>query len=332
MYLSDFRGSKGYLVMHGRKGFLFTDARYHLVAKSQIPASFEIVDITKGLQKPWREFLKRHKVRKFGVEGNSITFAFFKKLRKISKGARLIDIKSSLDERRMVKKPAELYDIKFAQRITDKIFLALKKWIKSGVREKDIEWKIKVLAHEFGANDLSFVPIVAFAENSAAPHYCNTDRKLKRGDMILIDMGVKFNGYCSDMTRVLFTKRPTEEQKRVYEIVRRAQMAAIKSIKKGMIGKNIDGIARHVIKKAGFGKQFGHSLGHSVGLDIHELPNLSPKYKGKLPAGCIVTVEPGIYLPGKFGVRIEDMVLVTSKGTLNLTKTPKNLKSCIINI
>lgn len=318
--------------MHNGKGFLFTDARYHLVARGQIPESFEILDITKGFKKAWRSFLKTHKIKKVGFEGNSITLALWKNLKKISKGAKLIDVKNYLDEKRMVKKPLELYALKHAQKIAEEVFAKIKKRLRPGVTEKEVEWEIEKIAHDLGAQDLSFTPIVAFAEDSASPHNHNTDRKLKRGDLVLIDMGVRYNGFCSDMTRVIFTKQPTPEQRHVYGIVLAAQKTAIRNIKAGVTGRNMDKLARAVIKEEGYGKQFTHPLGHGVGLDIHELPSFTPKYKGKVPEGSVMTVEPGIYLPGKFGIRIEDMVLVTRKGNINLTKTPKDLKSCVIDI
>lgn len=331
-YFSGFSGTAGYLVLRGRRGWLFTDARYHLVAKAVLPAGFRVIDMTDGFEKPWKAFLRKYRVRKLGIEGNNVSLRFFKHLKKISKGVRLVDVGAALSERRIVKKPLELKYLSRAQKITDEIFSMLKKWLKPGISEKAIAWKIQVLAHELGADDISFPPIIGMNEHSASPHHQNSDRKLKRGDLILIDMGVIYRGYCSDMTRMLFTKKPTAEQTRVYELVREAQEAGIKSLRPGMTGKKADLLSRSVIQKAGYGKYFGHSLGHGVGLDIHELPNLSQKYKGKIPAGSVVTVEPGVYLPGKFGVRLEDMVIVSRIGVRNLTKSPKSMQASTVQI
>lgn len=331
-YFSGFTGSKGYLVLRGRNGFLFTDARYHLVARTQIPSSFGIIDITKGFSKAWRAFVEKYRIRRIGFEGENMNFGFWRRLKKISKPARLSDIGDALNKRRIVKTAAELANIKRAQKIAEKVFAKIKNCLRSGVTEKQIAWKIECLAHEFGADEVSFKPIVAFAENSAAPHHQNTDRKLRHGDSILIDMGVKYNGFCSDMTRVLFTAQPTPEQKKVFEMVLKAQTETIKKIRAGATGKFLDSVARGIIKKAGFGKNFSHPSGHGVGLDIHELPNLSQKHKKRFPAGCVVTVEPGIYLPDKFGVRIEDMVLVGKKKAVNLTGCPKSIQDSIIKL
>lgn len=330
-YFSGFSGTAGYLALSGKRGWLFTDARYHLVAKAVLPRGFSLIDTTDGFEKPWQTFLKKHRVRRLGIEGGSVSLRFFKKLKKIS-GVKLADIGDQLSERRMVKKSHELQCIKRAQHITDQIFSMLKKWLKPGVSEKAVAWKIEALARDLGADDISFPPIIGINEHSASPHHQNTDRRLKRGDLILVDMGVIYRGYCSDMTRVLFTKKPTPEQARVYELVRKAQEAGIRGLRPGMTGKKADWLARSVIQKAGCGKYFGHSLGHGVGLDIHELPNLSQKYAGKIPAGSVVTVEPGIYLPGKFGVRLEDMVVVGRTGVRNLTKSPKAIQTSIVRI
>lgn len=331
-YLSGFSGTAGSLVIAGKRGWLFTDARYHLVAKKVLPRGFSLIDVTAGFEKPWRDFLKKYRVKRLGVEGSSVSLRFWKRLKKISPKVKLVDIGDALDERRIVKKPLELEKITRAQKITDEIFAALKKWLKPGVSEKTIAWKIESLAHDFGADDISFPPIIGINEHSASPHHQNTDRKLKRGDLILIDMGVIYEGYCSDMTRMLFTKKPSELETKIYNLVLEAQETAIKRLKAGMTGKQADAVSRSIIEKAGYGKYFGHSLGHGVGLDIHELPNLSQKYSKKIPAGSVVTVEPGVYLPGKFGVRLEDMVVVWEKGVRNITKSLKAIQKCVIRL
>lgn len=346
-YFSGFSGTAGYVVLQGAsagshavkargatKGFLFTDARYHLVAKKVLPRNFSLIDITGGFESPWKSFLKKYHVTNVGIEGGDMTVKFFNWLKKNSPGVALQDVGTTLDEKRIIKTKDELTKINRAQEITDAIFKILKRWIRVGVTELDIAWKIEALAHELGADDISFPPIIGINEHSASPHHQNTDRKLKRGDLILIDMGVIYKGYCSDMTRMLFTKAPTKEEEKIYMIVWDAQEAAIKKLRAGTYGDIIDSVARDYIAKKGCGKYFGHSLGHGVGLDIHELPNLSQKYTNKppLPANTIVTVEPGIYLEGKFGVRLEDMLQVTRTGAINLTATPKELKSCVISI
>lgn len=331
-YFSGFSGTSGYLVLRGKRGFLFTDARYHLVAKRVLPRFYSIIDITSGFEKPWKEFQTKFRVKNIGIEGNAITLKFFKWFKKNSRGVKLQDIGSELDKRRIVKKKHELDAIQKAQGITDRIFMLLKKSLQRNSTEKGIAWKIECLAREFGADDISFPPIIGIAENSASPHHQNTLRRLKNGDMILIDMGVIYKGYCSDMTRVLFTKKPDAKQREIYELVLKVQEKAIHTLHAGVSGKQVDRSARSVIEKAGYGKFFGHSLGHGVGLDIHELPNLSQKYSEKIAEGAVVTVEPGIYLPGKFGVRLEDMVVVEKSGVKNLTKSSKSIQECVIRL
>ncbi|MBI5413323.1 aminopeptidase P family protein [Candidatus Peregrinibacteria bacterium] len=335
-YFSGFDGSSGQLILFRKNnfgsGFLFTDGRYHLVANVSLKPGFKIIDVTASFEDAWKDFIKKYKVKNLGIEGNYMSVRRFKSFKKISRNIKIDDIGDELDKKRISKKSVEIDIIKRAQNIIDKVFAAIKKWLKPGQTENDIAWKIETLAHDFGADCLSFPSIVGINENSAAPHHHNTNKKLKRGDMILIDMGATHKGYCSDMTRVLFTKSPTGKQEKIYELVKKAHETAIAKLKSGVTGKNIDAVARDVIAKTGFGAYFSHSLGHGVGMDIHELPNLSQKYSGKIPAKSVVTIEPGIYLPGEFGVRLEDMVIVENNGVTNLTKTPKELKSAIIKI
>lgn len=332
LYLSGFAGSTAYLLMKGRKGFLFTDGRYRLLAEKMIPRNFSVVDITEDFETAWKDFLRKYKIKKLGIEEAYVSLAFWKKLKKWSAGVKLVDDKNSVEKLRISKKPFELAHIRKAQSITDKTFAAVKKWLKPGLTEKDIGWKIDEIAHCLGADSMAFASIVAINANSACPHHNNTNKKLKSGDMVLIDMGAKFRGYCSDMTRMIFTAAPTGLQARIYDLVLLAQQKAMENLKSGVIGAKIDKISRTIIKKAGYEKQFSHSLGHGVGLDIHELPNLNKKGKEKIPSGAIVTVEPGVYLDGKFGIRIEDMLLVGKNLSENLTASPKSLKLSIINI
>lgn len=331
-YLCGFAGTLGYLVMRWSRGYLFTDARYHLVAKKVLPRSFSLIDITGGFADAWVKFLKKYRVRQVGFEGADVSVRFLEFLKKKSPRVKFRDVVNEISKRRMIKKPAELAAIIRAQKITDDIFAALKKWLHRGVSEKEVAWKIETLAHELGADDISFTPIAGINENSASPHHHNSDRRLRKGDMILIDMGVIYKRYCSDMTRVLFSAKPTPEQAKIYNLVLAAQEMAIKKLRAGVTGTVGDSFAREVIEKAGFGEKFGHSLGHGVGLDVHELPNLSRKYKWVIPAGSVVTIEPGIYLMGKFGVRLEDMVVVGRSGVRNLTKSSKAIQECIIRL
>lgn len=331
-YLSHFRGSNGLLLLHKDKGYLFTDARYHIVAKKVLPSDFSIIDITGGFDEQWEKLLKKLKPTLIGYEGNDISLSLFTKVKKISGKVKFENVNHCINELRMSKTETEIKLIKKAQSITDDLLIELKKILKAGMSELDIAWKIRLLAHELGADDISFEPIVAINENAAAPHHQNSSRKLKKGDRLLLDMGVLYQGYASDMTRVLFSKKPTEFEQKIYTIVWTAQEQAIAQIKAGKHGKEIDTIARSVIQDAGYGEYFTHSLGHGIGLDVHELPNLSSRYDKPLVEHSVVTSEPGIYIEGKIGIRLEDMVIVGENKAVNITKSPKALEDCLIKL
>lgn len=347
-YLSNFNGSSGFMLLTKNKKYLFTDFRYIERAKSIIKKDIELVNITrvwrnpKELKASWQKILSKHNIRILGVEESDLTVTRYKKYKKISKlkgkSPKFIDIADEITKIRAIKTPEEIKIIIKSQQINEQVFNEIKKiiqnWLKSDqkkpLKESELAWTIKKLAHDFGAEDVSFDPIVGFGSHSARPHHEPDHTNLKKGDIVLIDMGVKYKGYCSDMTRMLFTSTPTPKQKEIYNLVLAAQENAIKKIKAGISGINADKLSRDLIDKAGYKEQYGHAGGHGIGLDIHEIPSLSSGYKGPLPENSIVTVEPGIYLEGEFGVRIEDMILVTKSGNKNLTKIPKKLEKIIL--
>ncbi len=339
-YLSNFTGSSGFMLLAKNKSYLFTDFRYIERAAQTIKKNIEIVNTTKlwknpkDLKENWQKILKKHKIGRLGIEESNLTITQFKKFKKIStKGLRFSDISGEIEKLREIKTATEIELIKKSQLINEKVFIEIKKIIQkwcaqkssTKLREKDLAWTIKELGHKFGAEDVSFDPIIAFGTHSARPHHEPDDTPLKKGDIVLVDMGMKYQGFCSDMTRMIFTAKPTKKQKEIYNLVLKAQENAIKHIHAGVTGSKADSLARDIIKKAGYGDQYGHAGGHGIGLDIHETPSLSENYKKTLKANSIITVEPGIYLPGEFGVRIEDMILVTANGNKNLTKIAKDL-------
>ena len=329
------------MLLVGNKHYLFTDFRYIERAKNTIKNNITIIDSTKMwkdsvvLEKNWHRILKKHKIKSIGINENNLTISQFKKFQKISKiKGQKITFKATpniIENLREIKSKKEIELIIKSQRLNEKTFILIKNFIqkntsqKAKITELDIVWKIKEFAHFLGVEELSFEPIVAFGKHSSMPHHLSDKTVLKKGDIILIDMGMKYQGYCSDMTRMIFTKPPTKEEREIYNLVLKAQESAIKNIKAEISGKKADNFARDIIKKAGYGKMYGHSGGHGVGLDIHESPSLAETYKDKLKENSIITVEPGIYLEGKFGIRIEDMVLVTKNGTKNLTKINKKI-------
>ena len=198
--------------------------------------------------------------------------------------------------------------------------------IRVGVTEKEIAARLTYLMLHYGAENMSFDPIVVSGANSSKPHGVPTDKTIAVGDFVTMDFGCIVDGYCSDMTRTVAVGHVTEEMQRVYDIVLNAQLAGIACCKAGISGREVDGAARRVIEAAGYGDAFGHGFGHGVGLEIHEMPTASSRAEAILPAGSILTAEPGIYLPGKFGVRTEDMLYVIEDGCINLTEAPKTLR------
>ncbi len=336
-YLSNFTGSSGFMLLTKTKKYLFTDSRYILRAEKSIKKGIEIMDTTRmwknkeELKKNWGKILQKHGIKNLGVEEHELTVAGFKRFKKISRGVSFVNISGELEKIREIKSTEEIKLMQKSQDINGKVFLEIRKMVmeyvagksRNALLEIDLAWKIKELGNKYGAEDVSFDPIVGFGENSAIVHHAPGKTKLKKGDIILVDMGMKYQGYCSDMSRMIFTGKPTTKQQEIYDLVLKAQLEGIKKIKAGVTGSQADAFSRDVIAKAGYGEFYSHSGGHGVGLDIHETPSLAEGFKEKLRANSIVTVEPGIYLPGEFGVRIEDMVLVTKSGNQNLTKVPK---------
>lgn len=337
-YLIGFRGSSGFILLTNGKNttdgvnYFFTDGRYAEIAKSLgKEINFEFVLHDKNFKGKWKEILRKHRIKKLYFETEDLTVAKLSAFKKISKGVKYKETSYEIASKlRVQKNSTELNKISKAQSIIEKVFSQIKRELKAGQTEIGIAWRIKELCRKFDADDISFEPIVGFAENSASPHHQNTNRKLKKGDVVLIDHGAKFDGYCSDMTRMIFTTQPTEKEAEIYNTVLKAQLAGIKAIKAGEKASKIAKIAQKIIENAGYGKNYTHSLGHGVGLEVHDPPtSLSIRSKDILKEGMVVTIEPGIYLSGKFGVRIEDMGVVTKKGIKLFTKTPKQLKSCI---
>ena len=336
-YLSNFTGSSGFMLLAKNKSYLFTDSRYIERAASTIKKGTQIINTTKvwknpkELKKNWQEILKKNKIKILGIEEDNLTITQFKKFKKISpKKIKFTNISGKIEEKREIKSAKEIKFIEKSQRINEKVFIEIDRLIKQftsqkntkkqPLTEKTVAWKIKELGQKFGANEVSFDPIVAFGKHTAIPHHNSNNTPFKNGDIILIDMGMKYKGYCSDMTRMIFTKPPTEKQKEIYDLVLKAQKAGIKKIRAGITGKQADKFTRSIIEKAGYGEKYGHAGGHGIGLDIHEQPSLALTYKKQLKKNSVITVEPGIYLKGEFGIRIEDMLLITKNDHENLTK------------
>ena len=215
--------------------------------------------------------------------------------------------------------------MKKAQKITDDAFRAVLSFIRPGMTEREIAARLVYEMMRMGADKVSFDPIVAAGPNGSRPHAIPGDRVLEQGMFVTMDFGCKVDGYCSDMTRTVAIGQPDEEMERVYETVLAAQKAGINAARAGVSGREIDAAARRVIEEAGYGEYFSHSFGHSLGIDIHEAPNASPREQREMPVGAVISAEPGIYIPGKFGVRIEDVLILKEGGCEDITRSPKNL-------
>ena len=239
--------------------------------------------------------------------------------------AKFVPMQAKINAFRGTKEPWELERMQKAQDITDRAFTEVCTRITEGMTEKELAAELIYCLYKNGAEGLSFDPIVVAGPNSSMPHGVPGDRKIQKGDFITMDFGVIYQGYCSDMTRTVALGFATEEMKTVYNTVLKAQLAGIAVSKAGVTGKEVDMAARNVITEAGYGEYFGHGYGHSLGLEIHEAPNCNVRNEEPLPLHAVCSAEPGIYLPGKFGVRIEDVVVFEEDGCRILTKSPKEL-------
>jgi Xaa-Pro aminopeptidase len=242
------------------------------------------------------------------------------KFKALSPPIGLVPLSGLVEEMREVKDALEVKALEASAELISTILDEVIAGLEPGLTEKEVAWQIECMAHEAGAERLAFPPIVASGPNSALPHALPTDRRLGKEEPIILDAGVRLRGYCSDITRTIFLGRPGPDLRKIYNTVRQAQLAALEEIRPGVDSIHPDAIARDVIRDAEFGEYFGHALGHGVGLATHERPRLGPQKPVKLKKGMVVTVEPGIYIPGKAGVRLEEMVVIETDGPRILTK------------
>lgn len=320
-YLCGYTGSNGLMLVSRRDAWFYTDFRYQEQARTEVKGCRKRVLTRDLVSHPPPEWLRPF--GRLGVEENHVTLSRFAQFRKRFRKARLVKTKDLVLELRRTKERVEVETITAAQRVTDHVFGDVLSMVKPGVRERDLALEIEFQFRKHG--EVAFDSIVASGPNAAKPHAGFSDRKLRRGDALTFDIGCRVRGYCSDMTRTVFVGKAPAGLRRVYEIVCEAQRRALDTIKPGASARTADAAARDYITEQGFGEQFGHSLGHGVGIEVHEMPALAATGKDTLAPGDVVTVEPGIYLPGTGGVRIEDMVHVTRTGYTNLTRSPKRL-------
>jgi Xaa-Pro aminopeptidase len=301
------------------KPILLTDTRFELEAKQEAKG-FEVQLYTKGMLPLLRTILEEHQVGTLGFESHYTLHSSSEQLFKICAEIDVEPVATTgiVESMRLCKSQAEIDKIQAAVTLNETVFQEVYGTLKPGMTEIEVAIQIETLMRQKGAEGPSFDTIVAAGENGASPHAVPGQRKLQEGEPIVIDMGLILNGYCSDMTRTIVLGKPTAKTKEIIRIVRKAQLAGLATVKAGRTGKQVDQAARKIIADAGYGDYFGHGLGHGVGLAVHEAPGLSPRYTKKLKAGMVVTVEPGIYLEGWGGVRLENMVVVTKDGCTHL--------------
>ena len=303
----------------------FTDSRYIEAAEKGIQG-FRVMEMNKAnpYNKLLNDAIKEFGVTCLGYEEGYLTVAEFRGFEE-GLNAKLVPCGTKLDSFRSTKEPWELDLMRKAQAITDQTFTEMLERIHPGMTEKQLQAELIYCLYKNGAEGLAFDPIVVSGPNTSLPHGVATDRMICEGDFVTMDFGALLGGYCSDMTRTVAVGYATEEMKKVYETVLAAQMAGIAASKAGVTGQTIDAAARKVITDAGYGDYFGHGYGHSIGMECHEMPSCNPRGTAPMECNMIASAEPGIYLPGKFGVRIEDLVIFTPDGCENITHSPKNL-------
>ncbi len=323
-YLSDFTGTDAYLLLTREANFLLTDSRYSLQAVKEAQG-FQVITYQDTLAEALKVLCARYSLIRLGLEKEVITLGFFEKLQHSIPYVEFVPLPDPLEKYRQVKTEPELYKIRKAAEITDMAFAHILEFVRPGITEKEIALELEFFMRNLGAERNAFDFIVASGERGALPHGTASNKVIQKGEMLTLDIGCVYQGYNSDMTRTIFIGQPDARQKEIYEVVLKAQETALTALKPGMAGADVDAVARDVISQAGYGDFFGHGLGHGVGLEIHEGPRLSPRDHTILEPGMVVTVEPGIYLPGWGGVRIEDLTLITREGCEIISKSSKKM-------
>ena len=323
-YLTGFTGSNGQVLVTASGSVFFTDGRYTEQSRHEVP-DVERVTYASSPGSSLREQCARLGVARLGFEAHDVSVAAHGRLADVLEDVELVATQDAVERLRWIKDEEELAALRDAQRVTDLAFDDIVDWLAIGQTERQVALQIEVLMRREGADRMAFDPIVAFGENAAEPHHEPGHRVLEEGDVVKLDMGALWAGYHADMTRTVAFGEPAAELKKIHEIVKESQQAGIDAVREGVAGADVDAAARKVIEDAGYGERFSHGLGHGVGLEIHEGPRLGREFDHVLPVGAVVTVEPGIYIPGLGGVRIEDMVEVTDDGNRVLGTSTRDL-------
>ncbi len=322
-YLTNFTGTTGLAVITLEKAFFITDFRYTEQAAAQAQG-FEIIKNVGPIFEEVADLVQKEGLRELGFEETTVSFLEYSVLEEII-DAQLIPISGMIEELREIKDEEEIAIIEKACSIADLAYDHILKMIQPGMTEIEVANQLDFYMRSLGASGVSFETIVASGLRSAMPHGVASKKIIEQGDLITVDFGCYYEGYVSDMTRTFAIGDPGEQLKEIYQIVLEAQLAVLEVAKPGVTGKQLDAVARDYITKHGYGEAFGHSTGHGIGLEIHEGPNVSVRAEKQFVPGNIITDEPGIYLPGIGGVRIEDDLLITSDGNRVLTHSPKEL-------
>lgn len=324
-YFTGFPHSEGYLLITPSDSFLLVDFRYIEAAENTVKTS-NVVIFSNPFEK-LNELLSANNIEEVFLENDKVTLFTYKTMQNELK-VKLIDsnlLSDTVRNLRIIKTEEEVKKLKIAQNIAEKAYLEVLNMVKPGVTERQIALELEYLMKKHGAEKIAFDLITVTGKKTSLPHGVPSDVEVKRGDFVTFDIGAVFEGYHSDMTRTVAVGEASDEQKEIYDIVLKAHLEGLKAVKAGVNAFDVDKVCRDIITEAGFGEYFGHGTGHGVGLEIHEEPRVSPKGNTILKSGMIITVEPGIYLPDKFGVRIEDTVLVTEEGFESFAHIPKDL-------
>ena len=324
-YGAEFDIAEGVAIVTVKGCRYFTDSRYIESAQNGI-RGFEVIEMNR--QNPYHQLLNAaiadFGVTALGYEEEYLTVAEFRDYEE-KLNASLVPMHGPISGFRAVKEEWELDRMRKAQAITDQAFSEVLGRLKMGMTEKQLQAELIYCLYKNGADGLAFDPIVVSGPNTSLPHGVAGDRVIAQGDFVTMDFGAMYQGYCADMTRTVAVGTATEEMKKIYDTVLQAQLAGIAASRAGVTGAQVDSAARQVIEQAGYGKYFGHGYGHGIGMEVHEMPSCSPSGSRVMEAGMVGSAEPGIYLPGKFGVRIEDLVIFREGGNENMTASPKNL-------
>jgi Xaa-Pro aminopeptidase len=324
-YLCGYSGSNGLLFVTQEASYFLTDFRYQEQIKEEVVGVDEKIIIKKDFPTEFKDNTKLHFKGKVGIEAVFLTVDQFIKFKEVLPEVTFINTENVVEEIASVKDPSEMAKIREAVRITDMVFADLLKLIRPGVAENDLAAEVVFRHMKYGATGNSFDTIIASGYRGALPHGEASSKKIENGDLVTIDMGCVYQGYCSDLTRTVVVGEPTTKQREIYDLVFKAQSTAITQCKAEISGTALDAVARNIIKSAGYGDQFGHGLGHGIGLEVHAHPRVSFVVDHQLHTNQVVTIEPGIYISGWGGVRIEDDVIVKENGCEVLNKAPKEL-------